>query len=87
MRDKRVNKIKHEYYLTNKEKWKKGGKYYNYTPKEDRLPKHKLEVKQFLLMIIRKLKPLTSVKREQKITQLIKIKRDESVIEIDIRKI
>ena len=38
-------------------------------------------------MIIRKLKPLTSVKREQKITQLIKIKRDESVIEIDIRKI
>lgn len=40
------SKIKHQYYLNNKDKWRKGGKYYNYTPKEDRPQKYKLEVKQ-----------------------------------------
>lgn len=38
-------KKKHQYYLKNKERWKKGGKYYNYTPKEDRNKDIKLEVR------------------------------------------
>lgn len=35
---------KHQYYLNNKDKWKKGGKYYNYKPKADRYSDIKLEV-------------------------------------------
>ena len=37
-------KNKQQYYRDNKNKWKKGGKYYNYTPKEERQPKVKLQV-------------------------------------------
>lgn len=41
--EKQKNK-KHQYYLKNKERWRKGGKYYNYTPKADRYSGIKLEV-------------------------------------------
>ena len=43
-KENKKSEIKHQYYLNNKDKWRKGGKYYNYTPKEDRSPKYKLEV-------------------------------------------
>lgn len=41
-----IRKKKHQYYLKNKDKWKRGGKYYHYTPKRDRYSDIKLEVKQ-----------------------------------------
>ena len=38
-------KNKHQYYLDNKDKWRKGGKYYYYKPKSERYDYVKLEVK------------------------------------------
>lgn len=34
------------YYINNKDKWRKGGKYYHYIAKDDRHNKTKLEVKR-----------------------------------------
>ena len=42
---------KHQYYLNNKDKWRKGGKYYNYKPKADRYSDIKLEVKKGIFII------------------------------------
>tara|TARA_R100000278_G_C5469354_1_gene163887 strand:+ start:320 stop:478 length:159 start_codon:yes stop_codon:yes gene_type:complete len=40
-----IRKKKHKYYLENKDRWKKGGKYYTYVAKLDRPSDSKLEVK------------------------------------------
>lgn len=40
-----TKKTKREYYLKNKNNWKKGGKYYNYKPRCDTDNDIKLEVK------------------------------------------
>jgi hypothetical protein len=45
MEEQNKQSKKHQYYLKNKDKWKKGGKYYNYTPKHDRVSDIKLEVR------------------------------------------
>ena len=40
-----IRKKKHKYYIENKDRWRKGGKYYNYVAKLDRPSASKLEVK------------------------------------------
>jgi hypothetical protein len=47
-----TRKKKHNYYLENKDRWRKGGKYYTYVAKPDRPSDSKLEVKHGRFIIL-----------------------------------